>query len=162
MAYEIVKSNGDPIEIADGAVDNSQLSIGLIGQNFVGFGGELWTGIVHMLENFSNGIEPANPTTGQLWYDSANNLLKIYNGTFDELKLSQLDDVESRVILLEADVSVAVAASIADLEADKITQDAAIAILEADKITQDAAIAAQDIDIADLLARIIVLEAFHP
>jgi hypothetical protein len=34
----------------------------------------------------SNASAPSSPTTGQLWYDSANNLLKVHNGTsFEEV-----------------------------------------------------------------------------
>jgi hypothetical protein len=34
-----------------------------------------------MLENFSNATAPTAPLTGQLWWDSTNFLLKVYNGT---------------------------------------------------------------------------------
>ncbi len=34
-----------------------------------------------MLENFSDNTAPPTPLTGQIWWDSGNTLLKVYNGT---------------------------------------------------------------------------------
>jgi hypothetical protein len=36
---------------------------------------------MHLLENSSNTTPPGAPLTGQLWWDSGNGLLKVYNGT---------------------------------------------------------------------------------
>jgi len=53
----------------------------LVGKNYAGYGEFLDTNFVHLLENSSNTTAPGAPLTGQLWWDSGNSLLKVYNGT---------------------------------------------------------------------------------
>jgi len=76
MAYTIVKSNGQVLTtIADGTINTSSTSLQLPGRNFAGYGQYLDTNFVHQLENFANASPPANPLTGQLWYDTNNQYL---------------------------------------------------------------------------------------
>ena len=56
-------------------------SVTLVGQNYAGYGAFLDTNFIHLLENSSNTTPPGAPLTGQLWWDSGNALLKVYNGT---------------------------------------------------------------------------------
>ena len=84
MPYTIDYSNSGKtaIVVNDGTIDTST-SIGLIGKNYTRFGETLNENMLHLLENFANGSAPTNPTEGQLWYDSANSQLKVYdNGTW--------------------------------------------------------------------------------
>ena len=82
MAYNITKSNGNAIEIADGSIDSSTLSINLVGLNVQGYGEAIAENFVHLLENFAHNVAPISPTAGQLWYDSTGvGTLKIYNGS---------------------------------------------------------------------------------
>ena len=53
----------------------------LIGKNYAGYGQFLDDNFVHLLENSSNTTAPSAPLTGQLWWDSGANLLKVYDGT---------------------------------------------------------------------------------
>ena len=53
----------------------------LVGKNYAGYGEFLDENFVHLLENSSNTTAPGAPLTGQLWWDSANGLLKVFNGT---------------------------------------------------------------------------------
>lgn len=53
----------------------------LVGKNYAGYGDFLDTNFIHLLENGSNTTAPGAPLTGQLWWDKANGLLKVYNGT---------------------------------------------------------------------------------
>ena len=53
----------------------------LIGKNYAGYGQFLDDNFIHLLENSSNSTAPSAPLTGQLWWDSSNGLLKVYNGT---------------------------------------------------------------------------------
>jgi len=82
MAYQINKTNGDLlVELVDGQLNTQTTDISLIGRNYSGFGESINENFVKMLENFTNTQAPANPLTGQLWYDSGEARLKIWNGT---------------------------------------------------------------------------------
>lgn len=63
--------------ITDGEAETSHTSLKLLGKGYDGFGDTMWSNMVHMLENFCSKNAPLNPTTGQLWYDSANHALKL-------------------------------------------------------------------------------------
>jgi len=87
MPYTIDYSNSGKtaIVVNDGTIDTST-SIGLIGKNYTRFGETLNENMLHLLENFANGTAPTNPTEGQLWYDSTNSQLKVYdNGVWTAL-----------------------------------------------------------------------------
>lgn len=81
MAYTLNKSNGEAIVVSDGTVDQSATSLVLIGKNYAGYGTFLNDNFIRLLENFSNSTSPANPLKGQLWWDTNNNILKVYSGT---------------------------------------------------------------------------------
>ena len=77
-----------PIVINDGVVDTST-SLGLIGKNYTRFGEILNEDLLHLLEHFANGTAPTNPTEGQIWYDTTNSILKIYdNGVWSQILTS--------------------------------------------------------------------------
>jgi hypothetical protein len=81
MAYTINLTDGTVFAtIADGTI-NTASSMTLIGKNYAGYGDFLDENFIHLLENGSNTTPPAAPLTGQLWWDKATNLLKVYNGT---------------------------------------------------------------------------------
>ena len=81
MAYTINLTDGNVFAtIADGTVNTSSSMI-LVGKNYAGYGEFLDENFIHLLENGSNTTAPPAPLTGQLWWDKANNLLKVYNGT---------------------------------------------------------------------------------
>lgn len=78
MAYTIVKSDGTILTtIADGTINTTSTSVGLPGRNYAGYGQQLDTNFVHQLENFADTIPPANPLTGQLWYNTNANTLYV-------------------------------------------------------------------------------------
>jgi hypothetical protein len=81
MAYTINKTNGTILAtIADGTI-NSDTSLTLVGKNYAGYGEFLDENFVRLLENGANSTAPGAPLTGQLWYDTSSNLLKVYNGS---------------------------------------------------------------------------------
>jgi len=81
MAYTINLTDGTIFAvIADGTINTSS-SMTLVGKNYAGYGEFLDENFVHLLENSSNTTAPGAPLTGQLWWDKANGLLKVYNGT---------------------------------------------------------------------------------
>lgn len=81
MAYTINLTNGTIFAtIADGTV-NTASSMTLVGKNYAGYGEFLDENFIHLLENAANTTAPGSPLTGQLWWDSTNALMKVYNGT---------------------------------------------------------------------------------
>lgn len=82
MAYQINKTDGSIVAtVADGQVDTLSTDLTLIGKNYSGFGEALNENFIKLLENFSSTVEPINPIKGQVWFDSSENKLKVYNGT---------------------------------------------------------------------------------
>ena len=83
MAYIIRKTNGTTLgTILDGTVDTAQTSLTLVGRNYSNYGQIMTDNLVSLIENFAYGIEPSNPLSGQLWWDTSANLLKVYTGTY--------------------------------------------------------------------------------
>jgi Chaperone of endosialidase len=81
MSYTINHTNGlNPIVIADGTINTSN-SVTLVGKNFPNYGQILDQNFLKLLENSSNTTAPNQPTTGELWWDSGNNILKVWNGS---------------------------------------------------------------------------------
>lgn len=77
MAYTLSKSNGGTlILLNDGVVDTAVTSISLIGKNVSNFGDAQNENFVRMLENFAYSSEPRSPMTGQIWFNSADNVLR--------------------------------------------------------------------------------------
>lgn len=82
MAYNITLSNGTNVVIADNAVNNN-FSIPLLGRNFSGYGDEMATAQLHMLEHFAADTEPSNPTPGQIWFETSDERLYVRNAAND-------------------------------------------------------------------------------
>jgi hypothetical protein len=81
MSYTINLTDGTIFAVvADGTI-NTASSMTLVGQNYAGYGSFLDSNFIHLLENSSNTTPPGAPLTGQLWWDSGNSLLKVYNGS---------------------------------------------------------------------------------
>lgn len=81
MAYTINLTDGTIFAtVADGTINTSSSMI-LVGKNYAGYGEFLDENFIHLLENGANSVAPGAPLTGQLWWDKANNLMKVYTGT---------------------------------------------------------------------------------
>jgi len=76
MAYKIYKSDGQEVIIQDG-VSSEPFSIDFVGRNTVNYGETIASTQLHLLENFAANTEPANATTGQLWFDKTLGVLKV-------------------------------------------------------------------------------------
>jgi hypothetical protein len=88
MSYIIRKSDGSLlIELQDEFIDENSSSITLIGKNISNYGEYYNENLIRMLENFANSQQPDNALVGQLWYDRAAGLMKVYsdNGNFETL-----------------------------------------------------------------------------
>jgi hypothetical protein len=82
MAYQINKTDGTIVAtVADGQIDDRSTDITLIGKNYSGFGEIFNENLVKILENFADTTQPDHPLRGQIWFDSSQSKLKVYNGT---------------------------------------------------------------------------------
>lgn len=82
MSYTIFKSDGSSLtSVVDGSIDQLSTDLTLIGKNSTGFGVFINDNFVKLLENFSNSSQPNYPLKGQLWFDTTENRLKVYNGS---------------------------------------------------------------------------------
>jgi hypothetical protein len=82
MAYTINKSDGSVIStVPDGQIDAFTTSLTLIGRNYSGFGESLNENFIKLLENFSSTSQPPRAIRGQIWFDSSELKLKVYNGS---------------------------------------------------------------------------------
>ena len=84
MPYTVNKTNSsatpNSYTVEDGVI-NTQTDLSLVGKGYAGYGEAIAENFVQLLENFSNTTAPTKPINGQLWWDSTNSILKVYNGT---------------------------------------------------------------------------------
>ena len=84
MAYTVNKTNSSAspnlYTVQDGVI-NTQTDLSFIGKGYAGYGESIAENFLHLLENFSNTSAPTKPIAGQLWWDSTNSKLQVYNGT---------------------------------------------------------------------------------
>jgi len=81
MAYILNKTNGSAIAtISNGSIDQST-DLVFVGKNYAGYGQSINEDLLKLLENFSNSTAPEKPITGQLWYDTSEQILKLYDGS---------------------------------------------------------------------------------
>jgi hypothetical protein len=82
MSYTINLTDGTQLtQIVDGTIDQTTTDLTLIGKNSTGYGIYMNDNFVYLLENFANTTQPPNALTGQVWYDTTQNTLKVYNGS---------------------------------------------------------------------------------
>jgi hypothetical protein len=81
MAYQINKTDGTIVAtVADGQVDTLSTDITLIGKNYSGFGEAFNENLIKIVEHFASSTAPIHPISGQVWFDSSQSKLKVYNG----------------------------------------------------------------------------------
>ena len=82
MAYKLNKTDGSLlVDLIDGTIDVNSTSITLVGRNYTGYGEAFNENFIKILENFSNSNSPVNPIKGQLWWDTGEARLKVYEGS---------------------------------------------------------------------------------
>lgn len=74
------KNNKTPITVFDNT-SNTDTSLIFPGRNVTGYGQIIAENFLALLENFASADEPVNPTEGQLWYDSTNGVLMLWDNT---------------------------------------------------------------------------------
>lgn len=78
MSYFVNKTDGSVIVVLDGTKDTTSTSLVLFGRLTTNYGDQTNENFVRLLENFSNSTSPANPISGQLWFDRNTNNIKAY------------------------------------------------------------------------------------
>jgi len=81
MSYRLNKTDGTLLtELIDGKIDNTSTELTFIGKNYQGFGEFINENFIKLLESFANVSAPSKPIKGQLWFDTTNNRLKVFDG----------------------------------------------------------------------------------
>ena len=82
MSYVINRYNGSQLLVLEDGTLNTSTSVGLLGRNYTGYGEVQNENFVHLLENFANTADrpPGRPISGQIWYNSTTNTLRLYDG----------------------------------------------------------------------------------
>jgi galactitol-specific phosphotransferase system IIB component len=85
MSYNINKTDGNLLVTIQDGTTNTDTGLVLIGRNYTGYGQIQNDNFVRLLENFADRVPPGQsvgfaPIAGTLWWDTGNQLLKIYNG----------------------------------------------------------------------------------
>jgi len=80
MPYTINRYNRSILTtVIDGTIDRTT-DLKLVGKNYVSYGEVQNENFLFLLENFSGLNEPPRPLSGQLWHDTRENRIKVYNG----------------------------------------------------------------------------------
>lgn len=72
--------NKSPITVFDNT-SSTDTSLTFPGRNVTGYGQIIAENFLHLLENFASSNQPVNPVEGQVWYDSENGQLQLWDGT---------------------------------------------------------------------------------
>lgn len=82
MSYRLNRTDGTLLtDLIDGQIDQDSTNLTLVGRNYSGYGEFFNENFIRLLENFANTAAPSNPLTGQLWWDTAEQRVKVYDGT---------------------------------------------------------------------------------
>ncbi len=82
MSYQLNKTDGTILtDLIDGQIDTESTNLTLVGKNYTGYGEAFNENFIKLLENFANSAAPSNPIAGQLWWNTSEQRLKVYDGT---------------------------------------------------------------------------------
>ena len=82
MSYIINNTRGQVLAVvADGTVNTSATDLYLVGRALTDYGTYENENYVYLLENFANSTAPTQPILGQLWYNSATDVISTYSST---------------------------------------------------------------------------------
>ena len=79
MSYTINNTAGATLASLQAGTTTTVGGITLIGKNYTGYGEIIAEDFVRLLENQANSSQPSGALQGQLWYDTTENMLKVYN-----------------------------------------------------------------------------------
>jgi microcystin-dependent protein/cytoskeletal protein CcmA (bactofilin family) len=81
MPYNITNtSNTSTITVQDNDL-NTETNLSFVGKNYQGYSQALGENFLHLLENFASSTAPDKAIAGQLWYNTATNILLVNDGT---------------------------------------------------------------------------------
>ena len=99
MSYIINNSRGNIIAvIADGTVNTTATDLSLVGRGLTDYGVYENENYVYLLENFANSTAPLQPILGQLWYNSATDVISAYSSANTWVSLASQDYVQAQKI----------------------------------------------------------------
>ena len=82
MTYTIVNTAGTTVATVNEAQVNSNFDVTLIGKNYTNYGQIFNDNMYRLLENFaSSNPSGLKPVKGQIWFNTSNNTLNLYDGT---------------------------------------------------------------------------------
>lgn len=82
MSYTLKLTNGNILlTLADQQSDRVSTSLTMIGKNVNAYGTDLNDNFVRLMENFANTSEPVSPLTGQLWFDTTDQRMYVFNAS---------------------------------------------------------------------------------
>ena len=97
MSYIINNSRGNVIAIvADGTVNTTATDLALVGRALTDYGTYENENYVYLLENFANSTAPLQPILGQLWYNSATDVISSYSTADTWTALATQDYVQTQ------------------------------------------------------------------
>lgn len=82
MPYILNKTNGTIVATVDDASLDLTTDLVFLGRNYAGYGEVQNENFLKLLENFSNRTAPTKPIEGQLWFDSVNKRLNVYDNAY--------------------------------------------------------------------------------
>jgi hypothetical protein len=100
MAYILNNTNGVVVATVQDAVVDNTTDLTFIGRNYSGYGEIQNENFLKLLENFSKSTAPSKPIEGQIWYDSTNKKINIYDGEYwkgiSKVEVSETDPVDTK------------------------------------------------------------------
>lgn len=82
MPINIFKYDGTLLTtVADGTIDTNHSTLKFPGTGYQNYGPPIMENILWTMQNFAGSTQPTLPLTGQTWFDTTSNLLKVYTGS---------------------------------------------------------------------------------
>jgi len=86
MSYIVNKTDGSVLTTLLDGTTNTETGLTLIGRNYTSYGEIQNENFIRLLENFASTLPPGQsvgfaPIAGQLWWDTTNQRLRVYNGS---------------------------------------------------------------------------------
>jgi hypothetical protein len=82
MPYILNKTNGTIVATVEDASLDLTTDLIFLGRNYAGYGEVQNENFLKLLENFSNTTPPLKPIEGQLWFDSYNKKINVYDNLY--------------------------------------------------------------------------------